>query len=153
MKRWVSEDEEAAGVSVLKDLNFSCDGLSAKDLAKNAPRLHGKLHIGNATVDAEGLERNVGLRDLLVAQLKKDVDWMKEQNIMDYSLLLGIAKLDGRQASRRSLRTEVGDRDATTKHTVAAAADGEFRSIFQVDGGGLRGRDARGRALGSEDSL
>ena len=49
---YVTPRECEAGVSVLKDLNFSCDGLSAKDLAKNAPRLHGRLHIGNAAVKA-----------------------------------------------------------------------------------------------------
>ena len=61
IKRLVTEEEIRAGVKVLKDLNFKR-----------------KIH----------LEAN--LRELFFKQLRIDADFLRECNIMDYSLLLGI---------------------------------------------------------------
>jgi hypothetical protein len=84
VKRWVTPEEEEAGCSVFKDLNFSCDGLSEKDLPKNAPRLHGKMFIGNGAVEEKACAqcpKGVGLRDLLMRHMKEDVDFMKVRNL------------------------------------------------------------------------
>jgi len=63
--RFVTDDEKAAGVSVLKDVNFVLAGRRLMMGPEYGPKLHN--------------------------QLKLDTDWLKTHMIMDYSLLVGIA--------------------------------------------------------------
>ena len=42
------------------------------------------------------------VRDALMEQMKVDVRWLIEHNIMDYSLLLGIAHVDARTTRKSS---------------------------------------------------
>ena len=68
---------------------------------------------------------------------------------MDYSLLLGISTLD--PAAEDTLRTQAA-KEAAAEAAAAGGGeskgvvDREFRSVFQADGGGLRGWNADGSA-------
>ncbi len=64
VKRLVSPEEIAAGTKVLKDVNFDVQ--------------RGVIAVGS------------GASQQLLTQLIKDVDWLRDNNVMDYSLLLGI---------------------------------------------------------------
>ena len=72
--RRVSEAEIEAGTEVLKDVNFV--QRHASEEANSKVRLGAQL------------------RAAFVEQMAKDVKWLQDNNIMDYSLLLGIAQTD-----------------------------------------------------------
>ena len=84
----MSPREIAKGVKVLKDLNFSNDGLGPQP--SGVPVVKQKITLGRQ------------VRDALMEQMKVDVRWLIEHNIMDYSLLLGIAHVDARTTRKSS---------------------------------------------------
>jgi len=90
LKRFVTEEEVARGETVFKDLNF-CRHHHGTDNKGNAVPLLGagcrKLHVGPERWPA------------LVAAIMNDVEWLKDHNIMDYSLLVGMAVLPTATAS------------------------------------------------------
>ena len=80
--RLVGAEEQALGeVTVLKDLNF-------------CSRHAGTDHHGHSFPGIEGPCRRVYLGPIrkieLLANLQSDVEWLKQHNIMDYSLLLAV---------------------------------------------------------------
>eukprot|EP00619_Florenciella_sp_RCC1007_P015146 CAMPEP_0205909442 /NCGR_PEP_ID=MMETSP1325-20131115/3879_1 /ASSEMBLY_ACC=CAM_ASM_000708 /TAXON_ID=236786 /ORGANISM="Florenciella sp., Strain RCC1007" /LENGTH=97 /DNA_ID=CAMNT_0053275733 /DNA_START=20 /DNA_END=310 /DNA_ORIENTATION=+ len=82
LKRYVTDEERDAGVSVLKDLNF-CQHHNGTDNKGNTikalPGPCRKLRIGKLRWSS------------FVANIMNDVDFLRAHNIMDYSLLLGTA--------------------------------------------------------------
>ncbi len=84
MKRLVSEDEILAGEKVLKDVNF--------DRARGAVTVGTGCKMVINTVFHVNLSHTYPhiFSQLLVTQMLKDVEWLQENNVMDYSLLLGI---------------------------------------------------------------
>ena len=80
--RYVGAEEQALGkVSVLKDLNF-------------CSRHEGTDNHGHPFHASEGPCRNIYLGPIrkieLLANLQSDVEWLRQHNIMDYSLLLAV---------------------------------------------------------------
>merc|ERR1711998_157629 len=75
----------------------------------------------------------------LVANIMNDVDFLREHNIMDYSLLLGVATLP----TELRRHAKGGLNEATSAETAAAAhyLHSDRHTEWQCDYGGLRARD------------
>ena len=106
--RCVSKAEIEAGVKVLKDVNFVMSG--------------SKVRLG--TILGPEFED----------QLKKDVKWLKDNHIMDYSLLLGIAQ-NGPESNPQG-----GEAVAPSSESALGKKAEPFRSKWQQENGGTIAR-------------
>jgi 1-phosphatidylinositol-4-phosphate 5-kinase len=134
IKRWVTDEEKANGTSVLKDLNFSCEGLGKQP--PGVPVIKNKIYLGGGEVDKRHGE--------FMHQMKQDANWLRDHNIMDYSLLLGICSDCTKCAACGvSNCAKCGPTDLTPRTASAAAGAGEQDHVvskWEVDLGGLRAR-------------
>jgi hypothetical protein len=99
LKRYVTDEEQLSGVSVLKDLNF-CDKHSGTDIhgksfvARYVRHIVLNLDDSSISMHRAGCCKQIRLvesREVIDA-IHRDAQWLAQMNIMDYSLLIGVGR-------------------------------------------------------------
>jgi len=115
--RLVTDKQKASGVKVLKDLNWK----NNQRKMRIAPQMH----------------------NVLSDSMRKDVDWLEEHHVMDYSMLLGISAYpEAEEAHRMSSATST----VSSASSYLSGVDPGRTSIWKHDMGGLK-------AIGEDEAL
>jgi 1-phosphatidylinositol-4-phosphate 5-kinase len=113
LKRFVSEEEQARGETVLKDLNF-------------CRHHHGTDNKGRAVVKCGTKCRKLRVGrerwPSLIATLMSDVEFLRNHNIMDYSLLVGIAVAPVDRSASSSSSSSFSSPPATTSSSSSSSS-------------------------------
>jgi hypothetical protein len=111
----VSKAEIEAGVSVLKDVNFVTSGCTVRLGSKLGPAFE--------------------------EQLRRDVKWLKDNKIMDYSLLLGVGRHeDWCENERNFLAQDELKTNQCCYNTDIYPCNQLLRSRWQQESGGIMAR-------------
>ena len=113
--RCVSKAEIEAGVSVLKDVNFVTSGCKVRLGSKVGPAFE--------------------------EQLRRDVKWLKDNKIMDYSLLLGVGRHeDWCENEKNFLAQDEMKMNQFCYNTDIYPCNQFLRSRWQQESGGIMAR-------------